>query len=56
LAVPVIRHVVYTDAIITRWQTIEASKKPKPNILAFIAQTPGPKVHLPTEAAIIGYL
>ena len=46
----------YTDAIITRWQTIEASKKPKPEILAFIAQIPGPEVHLPTEAAVIGYL
>ncbi|MCX8214080.1 MAG: hypothetical protein OTJ97_06185 [SAR202 cluster bacterium] len=56
MAVPIIRHVVYIDAIITRWQTIEASKKTKPNILAFIAQTPGPEVHLPTEAAIIGYL
>jgi len=46
----------YTDAIITRWQTIEASENPKPNILAFISQIPGPEVHLPTEAAVIGYL
>ena len=46
----------YTDAIITRWQTIETSENPKPNILAFISQIPGPEVHLPTEAAVIGYL
>jgi hypothetical protein len=47
---------LYTDAIITHWQTIEASENPKPNILAFISQIPGHEVHLPTETAVIGYL
>ena len=47
---------LYTDAITTRWQTIEASEDPKPNILAFITQILGPEVHLPTEAAVIAYL
>ena len=36
--------------------SIEASDSPTLEILAFIAQIPGPEVHLPTEAAIIGYL
>ena len=42
---------LYTDAIIERWQTTATS-----DILAFMAQIPGPEVHLPTEAAVIGYL
>ena len=47
---------LYTDAIIERWQTTATSDNPTPDILAFMAQIPGPEVHLPTEAAVIGYL
>jgi hypothetical protein len=47
---------LYTDAIIDHWQTTTTSDNPTPDILAFMAQIPGPEVHLPTEAAVIGYL